>query len=209
MFPSWNWPLKTRLDFSCCRTFPSLFPECWCHWQPLGLLNIPCPAVEVSVLLLWVVSTRRKHFRIPHSLMGPKEFSETCLPELQFGMLLARKSPRASIVWLHPPDTSLTTNVGPCKISVFEAAVVFRGGLWNRQLAWGSASAGDPLAFRSSSTTGAWPYLGCTRLEFALRGWSACGDCCPRQIGLGRTGTKGACVLGTPPWLPEPQDIPV
>ena len=34
MFPSWNWPLKTRLDFrSLCRNFPSLFPEC-CHGQP-------------------------------------------------------------------------------------------------------------------------------------------------------------------------------
>ena len=67
MFPSWNWSLKTLLGFrSLGRNFPSLFPEC--YGQPPGLLNTPCPAPEVSMLLLWDVSTRRQHFRIPHSL---------------------------------------------------------------------------------------------------------------------------------------------
>ena len=56
-------------------TFPRLFPQCWCHWQRPSLLNIPCPAAEVSLLQLWGVSTRRQHFRIPHSplsLMEPR-----------------------------------------------------------------------------------------------------------------------------------------
>jgi len=50
--------------------------------------------------------------------------------------------------------------------------------------------------------------LRCSRLEFVLGGWHPCGDCGPRQIGLGNMGTKVARVLETPPWLPEPQHIP-
>ena len=45
------------------------------------------------------------------------------------------KSPGASVVWLLPTNTSLATNVDPWKTTVFEAAVVVWGGLWNRQLA--------------------------------------------------------------------------
>ena len=46
------------------------------------------------------------------------------------------ESPRASVVWLLPPDTSLTTNVDPCQISVFEAAVIFRVGLRAWKIPW-------------------------------------------------------------------------
>ena len=48
-----------------------------------------------------------------------------------------------------------------------------------------------------------WDALG---LNLLLGGWSACGDCGPRQIGLGRTGQRGLVFWGH---LPEPQDIPV
>ena len=191
MFPSWNWPLKTRLDFSCCGTFPRLFPERCCHWQPPGLLNIPCSAAEVSLLLLWDVSTRWQHFHLFNGAKG-------ALVTLAFWAVIwnAMCQRKAHL-------TPYLTCEKCWPLCLRRRSVLgddFENSNWPRDRhqreTWRSAG------FSKLLSTGAWPYLGWSRFEFALGGWPACGDCGPRQIGLGSTGAKGACVLGTPPWVP-------
>ena len=154
MLTCWNRPLKTHLDLSSrWSTFPSLFPEGWCHWRPPGLLHIPCPNLVAGESWAFVPASR-----------------------LSFGMFWARKRPegfclpRASL-W------ALTTvpSLRPCMEAPWRLLFPLGKDFVTRKLHSGSPSPGEEESswvFLTPPAQGLHPYLGELR-----RGWALSSFC--------------------------------
>ena len=112
-------------------TFPRLFPECWCHWQPPSLLNIPCPAA-VSVLLLRNVSTRWQHFRIPHSNGAKGALMKPAFLSCHLECHVAEERPRASIPLTLPLWQTLISEKSLSLRWLSFLGEGFEKGNWNR-----------------------------------------------------------------------------
>ena len=133
-FPSWNWPklvseTSNRFQFSL-EYLPQPISWVLVSWtapRPSEHSSSGSGGFSVAVMRRVHKAAALTHSPLCNGAQGAlvKPAFRSC----PFECHVPEERPRASVIGLLPPETSLATNVDPCQIAVFEAAVIFRVGL--------------------------------------------------------------------------------